>query len=144
MAGNPWPNQSIWREWHRLHLPICTYMKWVSPAISKKEIYPHCLASVKHNTQHALCQQLEPEQLDMFSYATASYTHIIRSYCRIVYLEIRNTITHMFLMWYLIFSQWCCWGLGIVKLCQLENSYEHFESVMILQNVSNYLPVNKA
>jgi hypothetical protein len=33
---------------------------------------------------------------------------------RIVYLEIHNTITHIFLRWYLMFSQWCCWGLGLL------------------------------
>jgi len=34
--------------------------------------------------------------------------------------------------------------IGDVTLCQLENSYEHIEGVVILQNVSNHLLVNKA
>lgn len=34
--------------------------------------------------------------------------------------------------------------IGDVTLCQLENSYEHIEGFMILQNVGNYLLVNKA
>ena len=75
MAGNPWPNQSIWREWYRLHLPICTYMKGVSPAISKEILFS--IGMAQHSTQHFLCQQLELDQLDMLSYATVSYTHVV-------------------------------------------------------------------
>jgi hypothetical protein len=55
------------------------------PCNIQKEIYSHCLASVKHSTKHDLCQQLELEQLDMFSDATVSYTQVIRSYYRIAY-----------------------------------------------------------